>query len=81
MTDANTAHNGGFIRLITRRGIEYNLDNGVCDVVSIDRTLNAGNEVRDSLESECVDRRSIDRRRSSIAPNVETDLVERLVDI
>jgi hypothetical protein len=81
MTDARTAHNGGFMRLIIRRGMEDSFGRQRCEDASIERILSAGNDVSDSRESECMDRRSSGRRRSSIAPNVEMDLVERLVDM
>jgi hypothetical protein len=59
VTDASTAHNGGFIIAITFRIAEETEYVRRREGTSDERILSAGNEVSDSLDAERRERRSI----------------------
>lgn len=73
-TDANTAHSGGFINPMTRRKPAERLVVRRLEGISPERILNAGKDVKDSLDAECNGRLS---KVSAIGSEVEVvDLVD-----
>lgn len=77
ITDAKTAHKGGFIRPMIVRTTLETFDAIRWEGISAERILNAGNDVNDSREIECKDRLS---NLSVTGSEVDVDLVDWLVE-
>jgi hypothetical protein len=77
MTEARTAQRGGFIKLTARRRPDMTFHVNRWEGASVDRTLNAGNEVSDSRDVERSDRLS---NLSTTGSDVDVDRSEWLVE-